>query len=269
MIILVPMGGKGSRFSKAGYKTNKASILTTDRHTGVKLPMVVCAMKDIPGTNNSKNKIVCIDRELHQKNGTEEIIRKHFKEVIFIHDHIMLDQGYACFLAREYLNSNDELFIGACDNGIEIDLKSFELAKERADVLMISHTNDQNIYQNPEAHSWAELESNSKTLSSISLKKTVSKNPMSDHATTGMFWFKHANLFLKYLKKMIEKKDMLEGKYYVDKVIQYFIDEGFVVQYFDVKYLCWGTPKEYEDYEEILKYWNKFYNNEKWLKKSQ
>ena len=68
---------------------------------------------------------------------------------------------------------------------------------------------------------------------------------------------------------MIEKKDMLEGKYYVDKVIQYFIDEGFVVQYFDVKYLCWGTPKDYEDYEEILKYWNKFYNNEKWLKKSQ
>lgn len=263
------MGGLGSRFAKAGYKTNKACIPTTDRHTGKKLPMVVCAMKDIPEINNSKNKVICVDRQLHQENGTEEIIRKYYKQAVFIHDYVLLDQAYGCFLAREFLTSDEELFIGSCDNGMEINIESFEQAKKTADVLMISHTNDQNIARNPEAHSWAKLDDNGKTLSSISLKETVSHNPMNDHATTGMFWFKHANNFLKYLEKMIWAKDTLDGKYYVDKVLQYFIDDGLIVQYFDVRYICWGTPKDYEDYEETLKYWSKFYDSEKWLKKNQ
>ena len=121
MIILIPMGGKGTRFSDAGYKINKACIPTTDRHSGEKLPMVVCAMKDIPGIDDLANKIICVDRDFHKINGTEETIHKFFPNTIFIHDHVMLDQAFGCFLAREFLQSKDELFIGACDNGFVYD----------------------------------------------------------------------------------------------------------------------------------------------------
>ena len=58
MIILIPMGGHGTRFSQAGYTINKACIPTTDRHTGRTLPMVVCAMHDIPGIHNQSHKIM-------------------------------------------------------------------------------------------------------------------------------------------------------------------------------------------------------------------
>ena len=58
MIILIPMGGKGSRFTDAGYVTNKACIETTDRHSGNILPMILCAMKDIPGIDDQQNKIM-------------------------------------------------------------------------------------------------------------------------------------------------------------------------------------------------------------------
>ena len=68
---------------------------------------------------------------------------------------------------------------------------------------------------------------------------------------------------------MISAKDALNGKYFVDKVLQYFIDDGLIVQYFDIKYICWGTPKDYEDYEETIKYWNAFYDVEQWLTKNQ
>ena len=267
MIFLIPMGGHGTRFQDKGYKLNKACIPTTDRHTGNKLPMVVCAMNDMPGIKDPKNKIICVNRDFHEQDGTENTIREHFSQVIFIHDKILLDQGYACYLAKDYLGSDEELFIGACDNGIEINLESFERAKQQSDALMISHANDQNIEHNPEAHSWALLQDeNSKTLAEISLKKTVSNNPMKDHATTGMFWFKHSKVFLQYLEKMIQKKDTLSGKYYVDKVLQYLIDDGLCVQYFDVKYICWGTPKDYEDYENTLNYWEEFYRSETWIK---
>ena len=188
------------------------------------------------------------------------------QNTIFIHDQVLLDQAYGCYLAKEYLDTVEELFIGACDNGMEIDLIAFEKAKLGTDALMISHTNDQNIAQNPNAHSWAKLEKDGKYLSELSLKKTVSENPMRDHATTGMFWFRSARSFLKYLEEMIQSKDTLDGKYYVDKVLQYYIEDNKKVGFFDVKYLCWGTPFDYENYENTISYWTNFYNKEKWIK---
>ena len=262
MIVLIPMGGKGTRFSDAGYKINKACIPTTDRHSGKKLPMVVCAMKDVPGIHEPDNKIICIDRDFHETNGTEKTVSEFFPNTVFIHDHVMLDQAYGCFLAREFLQSDDELFIGACDNGIAYDKNEFEKARKDADVLMISHTNDDNINQNPCAHSWAKLRPGSDELESISIKQTVSDNPMGDHATTGMFWFKRAEDFLKHLEEMIWAKDTIDGKYYVDKVLQYCIDAGLKVKYFDVRYICWGTPKDYEDYENTIEYWKSFAKKE-------
>lgn len=265
MIILVPMGGKGTRFSDAGYTTNKACIPTTDRHSGQKLPMVVCALKDMPGVNEPKNKIICVDRDFHEANGTESTIREYFPHTVFIHDHVMLDQAFGCFLAREFLSTDEELFIGACDNGIEFDSDAFDRHREKYDVLMISHTNDDNIAQNPRAHSWAKLDDKGEYLTAISLKEPVSASPMQDHATTGMFWFKKANDFLRNLEEMIWQKDTLDGKYYVDKVLQYCIETGLKVGYFDVRFICWGTPKDYEDYENTFNYWSEFRNHEEQL----
>jgi len=262
MIILIPMGGRGSRFAEAGYIINKACIPTTDRHTGKKLPMVVCAMEDMPGTNKLHNPIICVNRDFHETNGTEAIIKKFFPQTKFIHDHVLLDQAYGCFLAREFLLSDDELFIGACDNGFDYDKKLFAKVRQQYDVLMISHTNDDNIAQDPMAHSWAVLKNNSRELQSIALKQTVSDNPMNDHATTGMFWFKKATYFLENLERMIWNKDMYNGKFYVDKVLQYCIDSGLKVGYFDVKYICWGTPLDYENYENTIQYWQQFLTNE-------
>ncbi len=256
------MGGKGTRFSEAGYTINKACIPTTDRHTGKKLPMILCSMKDMPGVYDKENKIICVDRDFHETNGTEKIIKDTFNNTIFIHDNILLDQAYGCYLAKEYLETEDELFIGACDNGFYYNHDEFEDAKSNFDVLMISHTNDDNIERNPNAHSWALIKKNSKELKSVSLKKTVSKNPMMDHATTGMFWFKHSSDFLRNLTEMIAKKDTFNEKYYVDNVLNYCINSNLKVGFFDVKFICYGTPSDYENYENTILYWKKFLNKE-------
>lgn len=263
MIILIPMGGHGSRFQEAGYTTSKASIPTTDRHTGKKLPMVICAMKDIPDIYNKNNKIICVDRDFHFYNGTEKLILEHFPNTIFIHDHVLLDQAYGCFLAREFLMKEEELFIGACDNSMAINIERFNAIKNNYDAIIISHTNDSNIAENPNAHSWLELIENG-DVKSVSLKQTVSSTPMRDHATTGMFWFKSAKVFLSFLETMIWNKDTLNNKYYVDKVPQYYIDNNLRVGFFDVKYICYGTPKDYENYENTLKYWSEFLKKEEW-----
>ena len=263
MIILIPMGGKGYRFKDAGYAINKACIPTIDRHSGKKLPMILCAMKDIHGIHHPKNKIICVDLPLHKENGTEKAILNVFPNTIFIHDNDLLDQAFGCFLAREFLQTDEELFIGTCDNGMSYDKKAFEKACNQVDTLVISHSNDDNIAQNPYAHSWLKLkDKNHKELSGISVKQTISCDYTKDHATTGMFWFKRASVFLKHLEDMIKRKDTVDGKYYVDRVIQYVIEAGFKVQYFDVKYIGWGTPQDYENYEKTIVYWRGFAQKE-------
>ena len=263
MIILIPMGGEGSRFKNAGYKENKTNILVTDRFTGKKTPMILAAMNDIPAITNTENKIICINRKYHEEDGTEALIKDSYPNSLFIHDHVLLDQAYGCFLAREFLQTDEELFIGCCDNGMDIDNDKFEEAKKTADVIMISHTNDHNIEKDPYAHSWVKLKNGSSSLiESISLKKPVSSNPMNDHATTGMFWFRSANIFLKYLEEMIWNKDTLNSKYYVDKVLQYCINANLNVHIFDVNFICWGTPYDYELYEKTINYWSGFIKNE-------
>ena len=105
-------------------------------------------------------------------------------------------------------------------------------------------------------------------MTGLSIKKPVSDNPMKDHATTGMFWFRRADLFLKYLEEMIWNKDTFEGKYYVDQLLNYFIRDNLIVNYFDVRYICWGTPEDYESYEATLEYWQQFVDEEKWILKT-
>jgi NDP-sugar pyrophosphorylase family protein len=202
--------------------------------------------------------LICVGTHEHKHNGLEKKICNSYPETIFIYDFVQLDQAYGCFLARTLLQNNDELFIGACDNGFDIDLKVFEKFKKSYDAIMISHSNDTNIENNPNAHSWALLNKHRNQIKKISLKKTVSKNFMQDHATTGMFWFKNSSVFVEKLEKMIGNKDTLNGKYYLDNLLNYYIRDGSRVGFFDVNYVCWGTPDDYEQYENTLAYWKKF-----------
>lgn len=258
MIILIPMGGAGSRFKEAGYKEDKAEIQVTDRNTGLKIPMIIASMQDLLAIENKKNTIVCIDRKKHAENGLEDIILSSFSNTHFIHDTVLLDQAYACFLAKEYLMSDDELLIGNCDSGFALDNDMFQRAKENSDAIIFTQHNSQTIEDDPDAHSWIISRANN-VVSDLSIKKAISSNPKNDHATTGIFWFKKASIFLKILNEMIDAKDMLDNKYYVDKTIPYYLKDKLDVQFLDVEYFCWGTPKDFENYEKTFQYWLDFH----------
>ena len=91
---------------------------------------------------------------------------------------------------------------------------------------------------------------------------TVSKNFMQDHATTGMFWFKSSKKFLELLEEMIFRNDRFDNKFYVDKLLQYYINKDLKVRHHDVDFFCWGTPYDYETYQRSFTYWSKFISNE-------
>lgn len=263
MIILIPMGGFGTRFSEAGYKINKPCLPTFDRHSGQLAPMILAAMKDIPEIHNADTKIICINREFHAEDGTEKAIYSTFPQTKFIHDFALLDQAFACLLAREFLLSDDELLIGACDNGLIFNEELFEQKRSENDVLVITHSNDENIKRNPNAHSWLRVSAD-ESVKEISVKSTISEYFENDQATTGMFWFKSARVFLSLLEEMLSKGRITDRKV-LDGVIGIAIERQLKTSFVEVDYLCWGTPPDYEDYQSTAQYWSSYIDKNPWL----
>ena len=261
------MGGLGSRFTDAGYTTQKSQLPVMDRHSKTEKPMIICAMKDIPGIYDEGNTVICVNRPIHAKDGTQAAITAEFPKTIFIHDHVLLDQAFACFLAREYLSKDEELFVACCDNGMIFDHDNFIKQKHGVDCVVLSHCGDLNIEKNPNAHSWLELENNSKLVKNVSIKKILSDQFMHDHATTGSFWFSSASKFLEALEILLSSSQSISTKRWIDEVLDVLISQKNKVTYFDVEYLCWGTPEDYETYQASFRYWKGYLDANRWLKK--
>lgn len=266
MNILIPMAGEGKRFQEKGYTVSKPAILTYDRRTGKKLPMVVCATLDLPGFLPDGSNIIYIDRDFHKKNGTEQLIQESFPKATFITlDHLTEGQASSCLSAKEYIARNggkEEFLIAGCDNGMEFDNFLFEEKKENADILVFTYRHNQSVLANPNAYGWM-ITDNSDTITGTSIKKAISDNPLEDHAVVATFWFRTGNIFLAAAEKMIAENDRINNEFYVDQTIKHAIELGYAAKVFEIdRYIGWGTPSDYEQYQKTFEYWNGFFERE-------
>lgn len=257
MNILMPMAGAGSRFSSAGYKIHKPVIPTTYWKDGNKYSMVICAINDLPDCKNSK--LIVIGRDFHVDSKIDKEINNYFPKSIFMTvDRLTEGQASTCLLAKDLINNDEELLIAGCDNGMIYDYDKFASIKHSADVIVFTHRNHNLVLNNPAAYGWCVID-NDDVITNMSVKKAISNNPLNDHAVVATFWFKKGVYFITAAEKMIKENDRINNEFYVDQVIKHTIDLGLKAKVFQIdKYLCWGTPKDYEAYEHTLKYWKEF-----------
>lgn len=264
MNILIPMAGAGSRFTEAGYKVHKPAIPTTDRRTGENVPMVVAATNDLPHAHDKNNRIIYIDRDFHRNDGVEDEIRKFYPDAVFITiDYLTEGQASTCLLARDMIDNDDELLIAGCDNGMVIDEKLFDRLREKTDALIFTYRNHDLVLEKPEAHGWVVIDGDD-NVRSMSVKKPISDHPLGDHAVVATFWFREGKIFVRAADKMIAENDRVNNEFYVDQVMQHVVDLGLRVKVFEIdRYIGWGTPKDYEDYQRTIEYWKGFIDAER------
>lgn len=268
MNIIIPMAGAGQRFADAGYKLSKPAIPTTDRRTGNKIPMVVCATKDLPGVKEDGSNVTYIDRMFHKTDGVEDIIRKHYPSANFITvEKLTEGQACTCLLAKDGINNEESLLIAGCDNGMVINQDCFNKLTKECDVLAFTYRHNQAVLEKPDAYGWMIVDDeNTGKITGVSIKKAISDNPMEDHAIVATFWFKHGSDFVKATEKMIAENDRVNNEFYVDQVMKHCLELGMDVRVFEIeRYIGWGTPKDYEEYEATLKYWKEYTDSEGFL----
>ena len=264
MNILIPMAGAGSRFSEAGYTVSKPAIPTYDKRTGKKMPMVVCATLDLPGVKCDGSNVIFVDRDFHRSNGTEQAILKFFPQARFITvDHLTQGQACTCMLADYLINTDEELLIAGCDNGMEIDQEKFDESRQEADVLVFTYRHNEAVLTKPNAYGWMIVDDKD-NITGTSIKKAISDDPMNDHAVVATFWFRAGKIFVEAVNKMIAENDRVNNEFYVDQAVKHVLELGYKAKVFEIdRYIGWGTPEDYEIYQRTFEYWNGFYEREK------
>lgn len=257
--VLIPMAGAGQRFADAGYRVHKPAIPTIDRWDGTEKPMVVCATKDLPGVEEDGKNVIYVDRTFHKEDGVEDAIKAYYPKAQFITvEKLTEGQAYTCMLAEEYLNPEEPLLIAGCDNGMDIDEKAFIDTAKECDCIVFTYRHNEAVLQNPNAYGWM-LADEAGNITDTSIKKAISDTPMEDPAVVATFWFRNAKVFLEATAKMIRENDRVNGEFYVDQTVKHVLDLGYRAKIFDIdRYVGWGTPADYESYQETYAYFKAF-----------
>jgi dTDP-glucose pyrophosphorylase len=250
-INLIPLAGAGSRFIKEGYKDPKPLIMVDN------IPMIIRAAQDLPNADEW----VFICRTEHIKNyPLNEIIEKKYPgcKIIDI-DYLTEGQASTCLLGEKYIDKNNPLLIGACDNGIIYNKEKFNqlIKDEKIDVVVFSFRNNVTVERNPKSYGWIKTDNNNNIIK-MSVKVPISDNPKNDHAVVGTFWFRKGKNFIDAAKDMMKKNIRINNEFYVDECINNASQMGLRAKVFEVdKYICWGSPNDLRTYN----YWKEYFKN--------
>ena len=250
--LMIPMAGLGSRFKDKGYEVPKPLIPVSSK------PMAIQAISDLPKTDyqrfvlrkDSNNLETFSDQLLASGSNTS---------VVYLDSHTD-GQASTCVEGSKGLNGQLPLTIAACDNGLTYDGNKFKtLFNSRdVDVIVWGACGYPGAVHSPEMYGWIETEEDTDIIKRISVKETLD-NPSNDPIVVGVFTFKKLDYFLNSVKKMKQRKALVNGEYYVDTCINDAIELGLRCLIFNVdKYICWGTPDDLSTFN----YWQSCFH--KW-----
>ena len=254
--LILPMAGKGSRFSEEGYNQPKPLLDVNG------LPMIVQAVNCLPESDN--NIFICLKEHIDEYD-IHNTLKNTYKntEVVSITE---VTQGQACTceigINKSNLNLEHPILISACDNGVYYDSEEYSklLEDESIDIIVWTFRNNQTSKINPNAYAWLDVD-NDGFIKHVSCKKFIYDDPLKTHAIIGTMFFRKGKYFIDGLQKNYEENIRTNGEFYVDDVLNQNIKSGLKVKVFEVKnYICWGTPNDYKTYN----YWKDFFNKCDW-----
>jgi HAD superfamily hydrolase (TIGR01509 family) len=234
--VLIPMAGEGSRFTKAGYTFPKPLIDIQGK------PMIQVVVENL---NMDANFIFVVRKEHREKYNLDSLL-KLIAPGCRIVETDGLTEGAACtaLLAKDFIDSDAPLFFANSDQFVEWDSNEFmyKMNETNADGGIVSFT-----ATHPK---WSFAKINENGL----VTEVAEKNPISDIATVGYYWWKNGSDFVKYAEQMINKDLRISNEFYVCPVFNEAIADQKEIRTFNTDGM-WGlgTPEDLKYYLENKK----------------
>jgi HAD superfamily hydrolase (TIGR01509 family) len=227
MKVLIPMAGAGSRFSQVGYTFPKPLIEVKNK------PMIQVVIENL---NLDAEHIFIVQKEHYDKYHLKTLLNLISPNCKIVQTE-GITEGAACttLLAKEFIDNDYPLLIANSDQFIEWDSNEF-MYSMGADAI------DGGILTFKSTHpkwSFAELDENG------FVKRVAEKEPISDIATVGVYYWTKGSDYVKFAEQMISNNKRVNNEFYVAPVYNEAIEDGLKIKTFNVKKM-WGlgTPED-------------------------
>jgi HAD superfamily hydrolase (TIGR01509 family) len=233
MNVVIPMAGHGSRFAQAGYTFPKPLIEVNGK------PMIQVVVENL---NIEAHYIFIVQEEHYIKYQLYYMLRMIAPQctIVLVQG---VTEGAACttLLAKEYINNNDPLLIANSDQYVEWNsnecLYAFTADGIDAGILTFKSVHPK--------WSYARLGEDG------FVAEVAEKQPISDLATVGIYYWKRGSDYVKYAEQMIQKNIRTNNEFYVCPVFNEAIADGKKVRVKNIEKM-WGigTPEDLKTYLE-------------------
>lgn len=230
MKLLIPMAGLGSRFSAAGYTDPKPLIKflgkTMIEHVVDAFPM------------EARHLIFIVQKEHVEKYDVKNFLQNRYEgcDVVVI-DGLTDGAARTVLSAKHLINDEEPLAIMNSDNIIKF---SPALAK----YLLSSHDGVIMTFEDTDPK-WSFARVNREGY----VTEVVEKQPISTHATAGLYFWQKGRDFVKAAERMIEKNIRYKNEFYLAPVYTQNAELGQLIVTCEVEEMHGvGTPEDLEKY---------------------
>jgi len=234
--ILIPMAGAGNRFQQAGYTFPKPLIDVKGK------PMIQLVIENL---NIEANYIYVVQKEHRAKYNLDTLLNLITPgcKIVEVDG---ITEGAACttLLAKEFIDNDAPLLMANSDQFVEWDSNEFmyKMNEQKVDggFLTFKATHPKWSFTKIDENGYA--------------TELAEKNPISDIAIVGIYYWAKGSEYVKYAEQMIEKNIRTNNEFYVSPVYNEAIEDGKKIKPFHIEKM-WGlgTPEDLNYYLENYK----------------
>lgn len=248
------MSGLGKRFKDASYSTPKPLITVMGK------PIIAHMVAMFQGDHEFI--FICNKQHLAETAMSEIILSiAPLARIIMIDTH---DKGpvYATSFAIPYIEDHEDVLISYCDYAMEFDL-----------VDMIKKVNEGNFvgavpsYTGFHPHLLHKklyggiLTNGNGLMLDYKEKHSFTEDPSDCHHSAGAYYFRRGEDLKKYHKQLTTSDIMINGEQYTSMLYYLCLKDGEKVYVPEVsRFMQWGTPEDFEEFEAWYRYFSKKFN---------
>jgi len=229
MNVLIPMAGAGSRFAQAGYTFPKPLIEVNSK------PMIQVVVENL---NIEAHYIFLVQKEHYEKYNLKQLLNLIAPGCDIVQvDGITDGAARTTLLAKDLINTNQPLLMANSDQYVEWNsnetLYGFTADEVDGGIVTFKATHPKWSFARVGNDGFVE--------------EVAEKNPISDDATVGIYFWKKGSDYVKYAEQMIEKDVRTNNEFYVCPVFNEAINDNKKIKIKQVPRM-WGigTPEDLE-----------------------
>ncbi len=249
MKIIIPMAGRGKRFT--GFLSPKPILQVDGKH------MIEHVVNCFPRKSN----FVFICNNDHLKNtGLPGILEKASpgSVTIGVDDDLLRGPAVSLLPAFDLIGDDEEVIVNYCDFIQVWDYKRFmgeiRAKKPAGAITTFRGFHPASLGETYYAYVKADADG---FITDLREKKSFSPDKMQDYASTGTYYFSSGALLKRYVKELVATPSMaINGEFYMSLPFALMARDGLRVMNYEVeKFICLGTPRDYE----LYKFWSELF----------